>query len=425
MPPLHDLTATGAVARLEAGSLTSEALVRACLDRIAAEEPRVQAWAFLDGELALAQARRADAAGRPGPLRGLPVGVKDIIDTADMPTARGSALFAGRHPPADAACVAALRRAGAVILGKTVTTELAYYAPGKTRNPRDPSRTPGGSSSGSAAAVAAAMVPVALGSQTAGSVIRPASFCGVVGMKPSHGLLSLEGVSPLAPVSLDTLGLFARSADDLPLLLGALGAPLPAQPALSRPRLGLARTESWRFAAPESRAAVERAAEAFVAAGAEVREMPDELTGLSEAQRTVMAYEAAAAWGETAAREGARLSPQFRELVAAGAAVSPGAYREAQALAAAARARLPALFSAFDALLGASAPGEAPHGLGATGDPAMNRIWTLLGLPCLSLPGARGPAGLPVGVQLVGPPGGDGLLVAVARWAEAALAARP
>jgi len=422
MRPLHQLSATEAVSLLAGGALTAEALVRACLARIAAEEPRVQAWEFLDPELCLEQARRADGAGRPGSLHGLPVGVKDVIDTADMPTARGSLLFAGRRPAADAACVAALRRAGAVILGKTVTTELAYYAPGKTRNPHDPSRTPGGSSSGSAAAVAASMVPAALGTQTAGSLIRPASFCGVVGLKPSHGLLPLGGVSPFAPVSLDTLGLFTRSARDLPLLLSALGAPVAEVAAPARPRIGVARTEAWGLAAPESRAAVARAAAAFTAAGAEVEEAPDGWLGLSEAQRTIMAFEAAAAWGETASREGARLSPELREILAAGAALAPAAYRQARALAAAARARLPAHFARFDLLLGASALGEAPAGLASTGDPSMNRIWTLLGLPCLSLPAGRGPAGLPVGIQLVGPPGGDEQLLAAGRWAEAALA---
>lgn len=425
MRPLHELSAAEAVPLLARGALTAEALVRACLARIAAEEPRVQAWEHLDPELCLAQARRADATGRRGSLHGLPVGVKDVIDTADMPTARGSPLFAGRRPAADAACVAALRQAGAVILGKTVTTELAYYAPGKTRNPHDPSRTPGGSSSGSAAAVAAAMVPVALGTQTAGSLIRPASFCGVVGLKPSHGLLPLDGVSPFAPVSLDTLGIFARSARDLPLLLSALGKPVAGAAPPARPRIGLARTEAWPLAEPASREAVARAAAAFAAAGAEVEEAPEAWAGLSQAQRTVMAFEAAAAWGETAAREGARLSPQFREIVAAGAAVAPAAYQEARALAAAARAHLPALFARFDLLLGASALGEAPPGLASTGDPAMNRIWTLLGLPCLSLPAGRGPAGLPVGVQLVGPPGGDELLLGLGRWAEAALARLP
>jgi amidase len=419
--PLHLLGAAEAAGLLARGAIASEELVAACLARIAAEEPRVQAWEHLDPELALAQARRLDAAGRPGPLHGLPVGVKDVIDTADMPTARGSPIFAGRRPGADAACVAALRRAGAVILGKTVTTELAYYSPGKTRNPRDPSRTPGGSSSGSAAAVAASMVPAALGTQTAGSVIRPASFCGVVGYKPSHGLVSLAGVSPLAP-SLDTLGILVRRAADLPLLARALGADLAGPPPPRPPRIGLCRTEAWAAAAPETRVAVEGSAERLEDAGAQVAEADDAaLAGLSEAQRTLMAFEAAEALAALRPHA-SRLSPQLRALLRDGEALSGHDRDRARARAEAARRRLPDLFGRFDVLLTGSAPGEAPSGLESTGDPAMNRIWTLLGLPCVSLPAAEGPSGLPVGVQLVGPPGGDARLLAAAAWAEAALA---
>jgi len=418
--PPWQLGAAEAVGLLARGELTAEALVRACLERIAAEEPRVQAWEFLDPELALSQARRLDAAGRPGPLHGPPLGVKDIIDTADMPTARGSALFAGRRPEADAACVAAIRRAGGVVLGKTVTTELAYFAPGKTRNPRDPSRTPGGSSSGSAAAVAAGMVPAALGTQTAGSIIRPASFCGVVGYKPSHGLLSLAGVSPFAP-SLDTLGFLARRAADLPLLARALGAALPDRPLPRPPRVGVCRTEAWAAASPETRAAVERAAERLRGAGAEVSAANDApLAGLSGAQRTVMAFEAAEALADLRP-QAARLGRELQEILRLGAATPRAAYDAARASAEAARRGLPELFGRLDVLLTGSALGEAPAGLASTGDPAMNRIWTLLGLPCASLPCAEGPHGLPVGVQLVGPPGGDALLLAAAAWAEGAL----
>ncbi len=417
---LWDLGGAEAAGLLARGEITSEALVRACLDRIAAEEPRVQAWEFLDPELALAQARRLDAAGRPGPLHGLPLGVKDIVDTADMPTARGSAVVAGRRPAADAACVAALRRSGGVVMGQTVTTEMAYYSPGKTRNPRDPSRTPGGSSSGSAAAVAAGMVPAALGTQTAGSIIRPASFCGVVGYKPSHGLLSLEGVSPFAP-SLDTLGFLARRAADLPLLVRALGGALPALPPAGLPRIGLCRTEAWAGASPESRIAVEGAAERLEDAGAEVARVDEgPLDGLSEAQRTVMAFEAAEALADLLPRA-ERLGPQLRDLLRQGQATPRAAYGQALARRDAARARLPGLFGGASVLLTASAPGEAPPGLAGTGDPAMSRIWTLLGLPCLTLPCAEGPSGLPVGVQLVGPPDGDAGLLAAAAWAEAAL----
>jgi Asp-tRNA(Asn)/Glu-tRNA(Gln) amidotransferase A subunit family amidase len=413
---LHHLGATEAVRRLARGELRAEELVRALLDRIAAEEPRVEAWAFLDPEAALAEARRIDRLAPRPPLCGLPVGVKDIFDTAGMPTECGTPVHRGRRPAADAACVAALRRAGALVLGKTVTTELAFYRPGKTRNPHDPGRTPGGSSSGSAAAVAAGMVPAALGSQTAGSTIRPASFCGVVGMKPTHGLVPLEGASPLAP-SLDTVGIFVRDPADLELLLPPMGVPLAPAPALP-PRLGLCRSPQWPLAEPATRALVERTAARLASEGAAVTEvrLPPECDGLFEAQKTVMAFEAARALGALRARHEALLSPVLLDLLRAGEATPASGYAEALALAARCREAVAGIFRGVDALLTPAAIGEAPLGLASTGDPAFNRIWTLLHLPCLGLPAGRGPAGLPVGVQLVGPHRGDGAVVAAARW---------
>jgi amidase len=420
----HGLTAAEAIRLLSSGQLTSEALVTDCLRRIAEGDSRVQAWEFLDPALALAQARRADAAGRPGPLHGLPIGVKDTFDTADMPTACGMALFAGRRPHQDAACVATLRRAGAVMLGKTVTTELAFYAPGRTRNPHDPSRTPGGSSSGSAAAVAAAMVPAALGSQTAGSLIRPASYCGVVGFKPSHGLVPLTGVAPLAPGSLDTIGVLVRSVADLPPLAAALGVPVAAPPLPVPLRIGLCRTEAWPLAGPESQAAVQEAARRLADAGAAVDEESERFDGLCEGHRTAMAFEAHAAWGASLARQLQHVSPQLQGLLADGARVTLARHAQALAVRDQARSRLAAIFARFDVLLTASAQGEAPAGLASTGDPALNRIWTLLGLPCLTLPAATGPHGLPIGVQLVGAPGGDAALLAAAGWVEGVLCSR-
>jgi Asp-tRNA(Asn)/Glu-tRNA(Gln) amidotransferase A subunit family amidase len=422
MRPLHELTAASAVDLLRRGEVTAEGLVRSCLDRIEAVEPRVLAFEAIDPDLALRAARRADEAGRPGPLHGLPLGVKDIIDTADLPTARGSPIFAGRRPPADAECVAALRRAGGIVLGKTVTTEFAFYFPGKTRNPHDPGRTPGGSSSGSAAAVAAGMVPAALGTQTAGSLIRPGAYCGVVALKPTHGLLPLGGVSPFAP-SLDTLGVLARSADDLPVLLAGLGAPVPTVPLPARLRVGLCRTEAWDMTLPASREAVARAAAAFTAAGFEVGEVEEPFEGLSEAQRTVMAAEAVASLGPLRAEHEGRMSPQVLALLETGDRVTREALSAARARAAEGRRRLPAIFGRFDVLLGASTQGEAPPGLGATGDPALNRIWTLLGVPCVQLPAGQGPEGMPVGIQLVGPRGGEAALCAAAALAERALGA--
>lgn len=424
MKPLHDLSAAEALALLCRGAISSEALVRACLDRIAVEEPRVGAWAFLDEGLALAEARRVDGLRPRPPLAGLPVGVKDIFDTAGLPTECGTPILAGRRPARDAAAVARLRAAGAVVLGKTVTTEFAFYSPGKTRNPCDPSRTPGGSSSGSAAAVAAWMVPAAIGSQTAGSVVRPASFCGVVGMKPTHGLVPMDGASPFAP-SLDTAGLFAREVADLPPLLAALGVDTSPRAPAAPLRFGLCRTEQWPLAEPSSRAAVERAAASLVEAGLAVDEVDlgPAFDGLAEAQKTVMAAEAAETFRELRAGHGDRLSPVLRDFIDAGATSPPARVAAARAQAERCRALLPAVFARAGVLLTPSAPGEAPAGLSSTGDPALNRIWTLLGVPCLSLPGATGPAGLPVGVQLVGPPGGDGVLLAAAAAAEERLRA--
>jgi Asp-tRNA(Asn)/Glu-tRNA(Gln) amidotransferase A subunit family amidase len=429
---LHELDAAEAVPLLRAGKISAEELVRACLDRIAGEDGPLGAFEHVDPAGALAQARRVDATSPRPPLAGLPVGVKDIVDTADLPTECGFAGWRGRRPHRDAACVARLRAAGAVVLGKTVTTEFAFFKPGKTRNPHDPARTPGGSSSGSAAAVAARLAPAALGTQTAGSIIRPASFCGIVGFKPTHGLLSMDGIVPFAP-SLDTLGFLVRRVADVPLLLAPLlpsppGAPAARSTPIVRgeaPRIALCRTEQWALAEPSTQRIVEDAAARAGRAGARVeeRDLGPEFTGLVEAQRTIMAAEAARTFRPVLAEHGEALSAVLRDLVREGERV--GVEREEAARRQAARCRdlLREPFERFDALLTPSTIGEAPLGLGSTGDPAFNRIWTLLGTPCVSLPGAIGPAGMPVGVQLVGPRGADEALVAVAEWVERALAA--
>jgi Asp-tRNA(Asn)/Glu-tRNA(Gln) amidotransferase A subunit family amidase len=348
--------------------------------------------------------------------------VKDIFDTADLPTERGSEAFRGRRPERDAEVVRRLRAAGAVILGKTVTAELAFYRPGKTRNPHDLSRTPGGSSSGSAAAVAAGMAPAALGTQTAGSIVRPASFCGVVGMKPTFGLVPMDGVSPFAP-SLDTFGIFVREVAAIaPILAAAAGAPI-AVPAPTRPpRLALCRTEQWPFAEPSTRALVEEATARLGRVGAEVEELDlgAEFQGLADAQRTIMAAEAARTLREVRERHAPVLSRVLLDFLAEGERIEPEREAAARAQAERCRALLPGVFARFDALLTPSALGEAPAGLASTGDPAFNRIWTLLGTPCASLPLARGPAGLPVGVQVVGAPGRDGDLLAACAWMERA-----
>jgi Asp-tRNA(Asn)/Glu-tRNA(Gln) amidotransferase A subunit family amidase len=417
-------TALEAAKRIADGSLTCEALTRACLDRIAEREPAVQAWQHLDPDAALEAARRSDRSGA-GPLKGLPVGVKDIIDTADMPTGYGSSLYEGFRPPRDAACVAMARQAGALMLGKTVSTEFAYFQPGKTRNPHDPGRTPGGSSSGSAAAVADGMVPLAFGTQTAGSVIRPASFCGCVGYKPSFGLIDRTGVRPFAD-GLDTVGVFARTVEDAAFFAAVLsGRPkLRIEGEELRPRIGLCRTHEWDAAEPATRDALEEAGRRLHAAGLEVREvtLSEAFRGLFEAQKTVMAYEGARACAPEMRTTPDRLSAKLREILQTGGAIAPEDYDAAKALADGCRAGFDAVMSDLDVLLTPSAPGEAPAGLEATGDPVFNRVWTLLGVPCINVHGLSGPSGLPVGVQVVGCLGDDRRALAAAGAIARALA---
>ena len=417
---LAELGAAATIALLREGAITSEALVRACVERIAGDEPGIRAWAWLDADRALAEARAVDARGRPPPLHGLPVGIKDIIDTADAPTECGTPLYRGRRPEKDAACVAALRAAGGVVLGKTVTTELAFYAPGPTRNPRNPAHTPGGSSSGSAAAVADCMVPGALGTQTAGSIIRPAAYCGIVGFKPSHGLLSLEGVHPFAP-SLDTLGVLVREVADVAPMLTALGAPMEVSPLTRPPRIGLWRSAQWPQASAAMQARLGEVAAAFAGAGASVRELeplPDEVR-LSEDQALIMAVEALQSFG--ALRPTGALSPQLTALLDRGTAARPDELDAAKIRSGQAWIQMNRALTGLDALLTPSAPGEAPEGLASTGDPVFNRVVTLLGFPAVSLPAGTGPAGLPLGVQLVAAPLGEAALLAVASWAESRL----
>jgi amidase len=374
------------------------------MDRIGEREPQVQAWQHLNIDAALKMARHLDQFGS-GPLKGIPIGVKDIIDTVDMPTGYGSSLYETFRPPRDAACVALARHAGALILGKTVTTEFAYFQPGKTRNPHDPSRTPGGSSSGSAAAVASGMVPLAFGTQTAGSIIRPASFCGCVGYKPTLGLIDRTGVRPFAD-SLDTVGVFATTIGDAAFCASVItGRPkLRIDDGAFRPRIGLTRTHAWEAAEPATATALAEAAARLRAAGLEVREvaLPDRWRGLLEAQKTIMAFEAARSHAPEMLTATDHLSVKLRELLEAGALIPPEDYDAAKVLIAEARAGFSDVLDGLDVLLTPSAPGEAPEGLGATGDPVFSRMWTALGVPCISVPGLTGPSGMPVGVQVVG-----------------------
>ena len=426
MEPANLLTAVVVSRRIAAGELRSEQLVRHCLERIAERDGEVGAWEHVDPAAALAEARDRDNTSPRGPLHGVPVGVKDIIDTADMPTGYGSPIWRGHRPVRDAACVALVREAGAVVLGKTVTTELAYFSPGRTANPHDLGRTPGGSSSGSAAAVADHMVPVAFGTQTAGSIIRPAAFCGVVGYKPSFGTISRSGVLPFAE-SLDTVGSLAGSVADAALLVSvAAGRPdLLVRDGPDRaPRVAVHRSAAWEQVSGGSREALIEAARRLARAGSDVSDaaLPGWFAELPGAQATVMAFEAARSFAPERRGHNAQLSARLRALLDEGADCSPAAYLDALRLAQAGRQELAALFERHDLILTPSAPGEAPVGLDSTGDPRFNRTWTLLGTPCVNLPAGTGEGGLPVGVQLVGRPGDDARFLATATWAERQLA---
>jgi Asp-tRNA(Asn)/Glu-tRNA(Gln) amidotransferase A subunit family amidase len=430
------LSAAEAAALVRAGRVSSQELVEACLERIRDTEPRVEAWTFLDPEYALAQARASDEwrrSGRPiGGLHGVPVGLKDIIDTADMPTENGSVLHAGRTPSRDAAVTERLRGAGAIIMGKTVTTEFATRTPGKTRNPHDPAHTPGGSSSGSAAAVAAGMVPLALGSQTGGSTIRPGSYCGVWALKPTHGLISRHGMFRLSR-SLDHVGLFARTVEDLGLLLEELAghdardpdtqprarAPyraLALEEPPTTPRFGFFRTGRWDRVAEDAQAAFGELVDRL---GAQVEEV--ELTvgadELAERHRVVMDAEVALNLRHEWETGRDRISPALRARIESGRAGGALEYLEARAAVSTLEATFSALFERrYDAILTPAAEGTAPAGLESTGEPTFCTLWTLLGLPAVSVPLLQGANGLPLGVQLVGPRHGDGRLLRTARW---------
>lgn len=411
-----DLTAVEIAQRIRDGALTSLAATEACLARIAERDDEVDAWAWLDPEAALAEAASRDASAVRGPLHGVPVAVKDLIDTADMPTEYGSPIYAGHRPTRDAAIVAALRAAGAVVLGKTVTTEFACFAPPKTRNPHDRARTPGGSSSGSAAAVAAGMAPLALGTQTVGSIIRPASFCGVFGFKPSYGLLSLEGVKPLAS-AFDTVGCFARSIDDVALWLEAVGGLAQAQEV--RPtRIALIRTAHWDVASRETRSALEAAAGELAGGGVEIVEpdLPAELSEIETLQETLFMHALPEALATERRESPEKLTELLRGMLTRAEGVSDEAAERAAERAEAARRAMDALFAKVDLALAPAAAGEAPPATEGTGNPLFNRMATLLHGPSLSIPSARGPHGLPVGVQLIGRRGADAAFLGMARW---------
>ena len=403
--------------------LSCEALVRDCLARIEEREPLVHAWAHLDPQQALAQARALDAGTAANPLYGVPVGVKDVFDTFDMPSAYGSPIYAGQRPAADAAVVALLRGLGGLVLGKTITTEFATFTPGVTANPHNPRHTPGGSSSGSAAAVADGMVPAAFGTQTIGSVIRPAAFCGVVGYKPSFGLLPRVGVKAISDC-LDTVGCFTRSVADAAYFVGALARrPLSVGSAIAAPRIGLTLTAQWPHALPETRALFEQLGPRLSAAGALVLDfvLPAIHDGINAAQDVIAAVEMAACLADEHQRFREMLSPRLRDRLDQGVAICVADYDAAMALARQCRANFTADIDGFDVLVVPSAPGEASAGLASTGDPVFNRAWSLLHTPSVQVPITTGPRNLPLGLQVVGRIGDDARTLAVAHWIETRL----
>jgi Asp-tRNA(Asn)/Glu-tRNA(Gln) amidotransferase A subunit family amidase len=438
---LHLLSATDGARAIREGVIDAVQWTEACLAQVRAIDANVEAWAFLDPECALEQARTRDKDRREGratgPLHGVPVGVKDIFDTGDMPTEDGTVLHAGRTPAYDATAVDMLRVAGAVILGKTVTTELATYAPGKTRNPHDPQHTPGGSSSGSAAAVATGMVPVALGSQTNGSVIRPASYCGVYGFKPSHGLVPRGGVLKLSR-TLDHVGVLARSLDDVALLAEQLVGHDPSDPD-TRPRARIpfvavggsepplppvfawVKGPAWDRATEEMR---EGLAELIDALGDRVVaiDLPEPVGQCFDLHRTIMEAEMAANLEREWDKGRDRLSPSLQAQLARGREVTALDYQRALARIPLINGGFDEIFERCDAIITPAAGGAAPAGLESTGDPAFCTLWTLCGMPCLSLPLLRGETGLPMGVQLVGRRNDDARLLRTARWLTTYLA---
>jgi Asp-tRNA(Asn)/Glu-tRNA(Gln) amidotransferase A subunit family amidase len=419
---LNHLAATTLVRLIEDGELTAEAVVESCLARIAEREPVVRAWSHLADKAALAQAREQDRSRKKTLLNGLPFGLKDIFDSVDMPTTYGSPIYVGCRPENDASAASLPRAAGGVLLGKTVTTEFANAHPGPTTNPHDPGFSPGGSSSGSAAAVADFMVPFAIGTQTGGSVIRPAAYCGVVGFKPSFGLFPPAGMR-INTEALDTVGIMARSVGDIALFRAAMMA-IPYEPPTmpdTAPRLGLCRGPHWDEAQPEGRAVLEAAADRLARAGAVIREtsLPLECAEGDERQTVIGSFEGRRNHMPELYRHEPLLSTGLRDgKIARGRKLSLESFRDACRGAERARMAAREWAGGFDAILTMPAPGQAPRGLASTGSAVFNALWTQLWMPCLTLPAGHGPDGLPVGIQLVGCRHDDARLLEVGLWVE-------
>lgn len=420
-PTQTPMSMTQARALMSQGRLTAEALLRHYLDRIEAREATIRAWAHLNVDAAVQAARDCDGRPPSGLLHGIPIGIKDVIDTADMPTACGSPIYTGHQPASDAWCVTALRQAGAIILGKTTTSEFAHTRPPATRNPHNPAHTPGGSSSGSAAAVADGMIPAALATQTGGSTIRPAAYCGIVGFKPSFGLINRAGVKPVAE-SLDTIGLMAHTVDDIALLMQVLvhdSLVLPVAPS-TPPRIGIVRTPYWSQLDDATRTRLDEIAGRLAGQGAQLTEidLAGALRDSYDAQRIIMNYEAARALHYEYRHHKDALSPALRLQLETGQAHAFSTYQETLSCVQAARMSFDEIMTTCDLVLTPAAPGAAPQGISRSGESIVNRNWTALGVPCITLPAGHDPEGLPLGVQLVGRSGQDMTLLRWARWVE-------
>jgi amidase len=417
---LHSASVVSLLTALARRERKAETLLHALFEHIDAREPVVRAFAYLDRAKALEQARQCDAGAVRGPLHGLPVGVKDVIDTVDLPTQYGSPIYANHQPKADAAAIALMRRAGAYVLGKAVTTEFATFPPGPTTNPHNPAHTPGGSSSGSAAGVAAQLFPVAFGTQTTGSIIRPASFCGVVGYKPSYGTLPTVGVKAIS-YCLDTLGVFARSVEDVAAFTGALSGRALAVHALSAtPKLGFCLTPYFDAALPEVRNLFATLAKTLSRTGATVKDfsLPAPFEKMNDAQDFIWRFEMARCLSDEHRRHRAHIREPLLGQLDTGLALEPTEYDAAMAIARHARQIFSTALGDHDVLIVPSAPGEAPLGLNATGNPAFNRTWSLLHSPCVHVPYGHGPNGLPIGFQVVGRIGDDARTLSVAHWLQ-------
>ncbi len=438
--PLYSLGLLESAIAIRKGDLSSEDLTRSLLERIQAHEEMIQAFQWIDSSRALDMARVADEkrrSGAPlGPLHGIGVGIKDIVETLGIPTTMGSDIYEGFLPGQSAAVVRRLEAAGAFVLGKTVTSEFAFFTPGKTRNPWNPAHTPGGSSSGSAAAVAMGFTPAAIGTQTNGSVIRPAAFCGVVGYKPTTGLITLEGIHPFSP-SLDQAGVFTRNVPDAAFLAAVLENTDPAAASGSRksiipgevqsitrpPRLAAVRSPVWRLADQNTREHFLALIVRLRAAGATVEELelPRIFESAHAVHHTIMYAEGARVFADLQRRNRQKLSRRLNALIDEGLSIEQSALAEDLAQKDLLSGDMDIFLSGFDAAVTPPAPGQAPEDLTQTGDPAFCTIWSLCGVPAVTIPAGQGPQGLPLGLQLVCPRLADARLLSIAKWCDEAI----